>query len=222
MVRKWSFCPSSPFLSGVVLPVLVLIPLIALALDSVTVTVTADSMADTLCPGDQVIAIGVGVLRPLRRLAVSALVRPGAIVLVAPPNLELDDPAATLIVKRVVATAGDNVLIKAGQLFVNTLPQSENYLRLRPEIERKHDWWPVEPDGLGVRPATVESDRYFLLGDNRSASDDSRQHGSYSKDSIVGLVVWVMHSGRREPNTNTSASRVTLRRGHTSQHCSTT
>jgi signal peptidase I len=77
------------------------------------------------------------------------------------------------LVKRVVAVAGDRVVIKAGTLFVNGVAQEEPYL-----LEQNFEGELAE--------MVVPSGRVFVLGDNRNNSGDSRFFGPIDKGSIIG------------------------------------
>ena len=66
-------------------------------------------------------------------------------------------------VKRVVAVPGDTVQISAGRLYINDTPE---------ENADKYDL--MEDSGIAENPLTLGDDEYFVLGDNRNNSKDSR------------------------------------------------
>ena len=80
-------------------------------------------------------------------------------------------------VRRVVACPGDTVQIQDGALYVNGSLYQE-----------KVDVPAMEEAGLAEEPITLASDEFFLLGDNRNNSEDSRfaNIGNVKKDYIVG------------------------------------
>lgn len=81
-------------------------------------------------------------------------------------------------VKRIVATAGDVVELRDGQLFVN------GSLARVPEARGA-----TSPQSPQVRyPYTVPAGAFFALGDNREASSDSRSFGAQPYDRIIGKV----------------------------------
>lgn len=85
---------------------------------------------------------------------------------------------ATNFVKRVVGLPGDVVEIKDGYLYINNEQQPEEFLTHRPNYEM---------------PAyTVPEGKYFVLGDNRSNSNDSHLVGPLDRNMIVGHVRWVV------------------------------
>jgi len=87
------------------------------------------------------------------------------------------DPSVSFI-KRVVGLPGDLVEMRAGQLLVNGLPAPESYL---PEGFRDGDSYP---------PTEVRKGYYFVLGDHRRSSNDSRTWGEVPEKYIYGRAVF--------------------------------
>jgi signal peptidase I len=88
-------------------------------------------------------------------------------------------------IKRVIGLPGDRVRIEAGKVFVNGLPLDETYVPA--EFRDTISW----PQGAAARDAVVPPDMYFVLGDHRSQSSDSRSWGYVQRQSIYGKAVFV-------------------------------
>ena len=86
----------------------------------------------------------------------------------------------TNFVKRVVGLPGDTVEVKDGHLIVNGVIFAEKFLHERP----------VENYG----PITVPEGQYFVMGDNRNNSNDSRRAevGPLERENIIGKVTAVL------------------------------
>jgi signal peptidase I len=92
------------------------------------------------------------------------------------------DPAKSYI-KRVVGVPGDRIRIDAGQVYVNGRALLEDYV-----VDRDRLSWPSPPDSF--RDRTVPSGKYFVLGDNRMFSSDSRSWGFVPRENIYGKAVF--------------------------------
>ncbi len=88
------------------------------------------------------------------------------------------DPEKSYI-KRVIALPGDRLRIDRGEVFVNGELQSEPYV---PEEYR---------DTKSVAAMVVPADAYYMMGDHRSISSDSREFGPVDRDLIYGKAVFV-------------------------------
>ena len=89
-----------------------------------------------------------------------------------------NDPSKSFI-KRVIGLPGDYVRIEEGHVFRNGRPLEEPYL---PESSRDKASW---------GPSRIAQDHYFVLGDHRSSSNDSRNWGAVHRDLIYGKAVFV-------------------------------
>ncbi|MBS1853859.1 MAG: signal peptidase I [Acidobacteria bacterium] len=88
------------------------------------------------------------------------------------------DPQKSYI-KRVIGIPGDVISIDAGQVYVNRQALSEPYV---PDEYR---------DRVSYEEHVVPAGQYFVLGDHRSSSSDSRTWGFVKRDAIYGKAVFV-------------------------------
>ena len=87
------------------------------------------------------------------------------------------DPSKSFI-KRVIAVAGDHIRIDAGQVYVNNEPVDEDYVPA------------AYADQRSLGDVIVPPDSYFVLGDHRSMSNDSRDFGPVREGYIYGKAVF--------------------------------
>lgn len=93
------------------------------------------------------------------------------------------DPEKSYI-KRVIALPGDRLRIVRGQVWVNDQALHESYV---PEAYR---------DTHSMAEMVVPDDTYFMMGDHRSISSDSREFGPVERDLIYGKAVFVYWPAR--------------------------
>jgi signal peptidase I len=79
-------------------------------------------------------------------------------------------------VKRIIAEENDSVRIESGQVYVNDVPLPDDFI---PEEYRSHDDW---------GPQVIPEGYYFVMGDHRNNSSDSRHWGMVPKRYIIGRV----------------------------------
>ncbi|MGD8514702.1 MAG: signal peptidase I [Granulosicoccaceae bacterium] len=83
-------------------------------------------------------------------------------------------------VKRVVALAGDTLVIENGTLILNGKPVAEPYVD---PLNQLRDY------SLAMQTTVVSNDMLFVLGDNRDNSNDSRFWGYLPRDHVIGKVI---------------------------------
>ena len=88
-------------------------------------------------------------------------------------------PSGEYYVKRVIATEGEVVDLKDGILYVDGVPEEGDYILGMTEAQ----------NGIVTYPYTVEKGKYFMVGDNREASMDSRSFGALLENSIKGKLL---------------------------------
>jgi signal peptidase I len=119
-------------------------------------------------------------------------VREGDIVVFSQPPLDhCGGPQAGDLVKRVIALPGQTIYSSGNSIYVNGRLLAEPYL--------PHDdpLGPQIPDASSRHPYRVPPGEFYVMGDNRAISCDSRYWGPISGSSIIGKVVLVWwHNSR--------------------------
>jgi signal peptidase I len=87
------------------------------------------------------------------------------------------DPSQSYI-KRVIGVAGDRIHIDGGQVYVNDQPLDEDYVP------------PAYTDVQSLQEMVVPAQSYFVLGDHRNMSRDSRDFGPVNQSYIYGKAVF--------------------------------
>ncbi len=86
-----------------------------------------------------------------------------------------DGPTPEIFIKRIVGLPGDRVAIQNGTVVVNGAALVEPYV--------------VFPDRRSFAPLTVPAGSFYVLGDNRADSDDSRFWGFVPQTQVIGKAV---------------------------------
>jgi signal peptidase I len=167
--------------------------LLALVIRSLVVqafTIPSGSMMDTLLVGDYILVnkFLYGPELPLTELHLPAFRDPrrGDIIVFKYPQDEKRD-----FIKRIVATPGERVQIRGHQVLVNGKPLAESYTKFADSGVRGAEAYCGY--AYGCEPTIVPPDSYFVMGDNRDNSQDSRYWGFVKRDKIKGkafLIYW--------------------------------
>lgn len=161
--------------------------------------IPSKSMSPTLIPGDFVIvnkaAYGFK-FTPVSTPIAAAPPKMGDIVL-----LKLNEDSGTYYIKRVIGVAGDSVEIKSGILFINDkeLPTEKKQPARDSSILfgafeegfENRKWMTLRSQDYARKnfgPLKVPPSHYFVLGDNRDSTEDSRQWGPVAISLIKGRV----------------------------------
>lgn len=140
-----------------------------------TVHVLGSSMYATLYNNDLLVASKISYkLHPPQR---------GDIVIFKPPDPDVRD-----FIKRVIAVPGDRLRIDHGTVYINGQVLEEPYL---PEKWTYNNSWPATGQDYVLPP-----DHYFVMGDNRNHSSDSRVFGPIDASSILGKAevrIWPLN-----------------------------
>lgn len=122
---------------------------------------------------------------------------------------ETEDGQTKDIVKRVVGLPGDTITYKNDVLYINGKKVDESYLdeykkafeddqlqetyaynTLFQQLAENSDAFTTDSDGNTEFTVKVPKGHYYLLGDDRIVSKDSRAVGSFSKSAIIGEVIF--------------------------------
>jgi signal peptidase I len=191
------------------------------------------SMEDTLLIGDHLLvnkfifAPQGGVLAHL--LPYRDLRRGDVVVFKFTPTDEQTEPGEHFV-KRVIGLPGDHVRIFHRRVFVNGMPVNEPYVRHDPlyanELRAGDDFPPADteylPNATPIWEAEMASvvkngelivppEKYFMMGDNREQSWDSRFWGFVSRSVIIGrpvLIYWSFETARDEYTHNSLSDRI--------------
>ncbi len=138
----------------------------------VNATVPTGSMENTIMTGDRIVAYRLAYLTGKPKRFESVVFR-------------YPDDETQLYVKRIIGLPGEKIVISGGKVYVNgaETPLDDDFIKDAPEGE----WGPYEiPEG-----------HYFMMGDNRNYSEDSRLwRNTYLSDKkILGRVIFKYYPG---------------------------
>lgn len=174
------------------------------------------SMESTLLVGDFLLVnkAAYGAQIPGTHLRIPSIFEPdrGEVVVFNPPH----DPSRNYV-KRVVGLPGDTVEMRGKVLYRNRKPVEEPYVRylnrhpdvVHPGMKWQEDYLVDRGEAHSYRPSrdhwgplVVPDEKYFVLGDNRDDSEDSRHWGFVDRAAIRGrpwLIYYSFDPGLDEP-----------------------
>lgn len=129
----------------------------------------SQSMEPTINPGDHFASVGI------KNDEIDPVGRFDIVVFKPPPNERQKVDEDTRYIFRVIALGGEKFEMRKGVVFINDAPLDESSFEKRASTG-------------DFKPVIVPANEYFLLGDNRPASGDSRYIGTIKRESIDGKV----------------------------------
>lgn len=157
------------------------------------------SMENTLLIGDYILvnkfSYGFSWFNRTKRFLVPRLPKRGDIVVFVYPKDHTKD-----YIKRCVGIPGDVIEVRDKRLYVNGVPQEEPWVKhMDLRILKRGEGLSFDRDNFG--PVTVGAGQYFMMGDNRDNSSDSRDWGTVDERLIKGQA-WIIYwnSNHFRPN----------------------
>jgi signal peptidase I len=139
------------------------------------------------------------------------------IVFVSPYQADNAPDYTPTLVKRLKGMPGDTLYMRSGLLYLNGIPQRQGFAANNPKgddtlTNPDFDWQhkyearntrfgqpPAQPQLGNWGPLVVPKDHYFMMGDNRYCSKDSRFWGIVPKENIRGRPLFVYYSYTPNP-----------------------
>jgi signal peptidase I len=188
-------------------------------------TIPSESMEQTLLIGDYLLVDklcygGGGIWS---RLLPYRMIQRGDIVVFHYPVNPAQD-----FVKRVVALPGDRIRLVNKQVFINGVLQQEGFAQFITKIRNPYRddfprtdapdygvdarWWKQMPKLVEDHQLIVPEGHYFVLGDNRDDSQDSRYWGFVPRENIIGrplIIYWSSGNSNNDlPGSPTAGDRL--------------
>lgn len=176
-----------------------------------TFVITSGSMEGTLLVGDMLMVnrAAIGSRVPLTDIRLPGYSEPRRldVLVFDPPHEE-----SLKLVKRLIGLPGDTLQMRNRILYINGAAQDEPYVKHADIGDEMHPWMEWQRDYLapGVErtsyaptrdnwgPLVLPEDRYFMLGDNRETSLDSRYWGLLEGWRLEGRAVFIYFSYNKE------------------------
>jgi len=176
-----------------------------------TFVITSGSMEDTLLVGDMLMVnrAALGSPVPFTGVRIPGYSEPRRldVIVFDPPHEE-----SLKLVKRLMGLPGDTLQMRNRVLYINGVAQDEPYLKHADVPDDVHPWMEWQRDYLapGVDPLAyaptrdnwgplvIPEDRYFMMGDNRETSLDSRYWGLLEGWRLEGRAIFIYFSYNKE------------------------
>jgi len=181
--------------------------------------IPSESMESTLLVGDFLLVnkqpVALGTSDSFSPLPSEAIHRGDIIVFHDPVDSTLH------LVKRVIGLPGDHLRLRSGHVFINGRPLTEPYAVYRPsppdnfrdnfprfqsadpEIDSR--WWIRMRSLIENGDLIIPTGNYFVMGDNRNDSEDSRYWGFVPSETIVGKPLLIYFSLQQHDSDDTPA-----------------
>ena len=172
--------------------------------------IPSGSMKPTLLEGDFILVNKsiYGIKMPLtgtKLINVSQPKRGDVIVFRYPNDTSID------FIKRVVGVPGDKIRYENKIVYINDEPMTQTFIENTQDVDLSghthevkelsenlyntlHKIWINQDQGDDKKEVTVPAGHYFMMGDNRDASDDSRFWGFVSQELILGKASYIWMS----------------------------
>ncbi len=132
--------------------------------------IPSDSMVPTLHTGDRLVVEKISYLFHPPEFG-------DIIVFQPPPELQRRGyPKDQAFIKRIIGRPGEIIRIAGGKVYLNGKPLQEDYI--------------AEPPNQPFPPIKVPQGEFFVMGDNRNDSNDSRYWGFLPQKNIIGRAVF--------------------------------
>jgi signal peptidase I len=128
--------------------------------------IEGNSMERALKDQERVIITKLGVKNNINRYDIVVLYKP-------------DEPKKSII-KRVIGLPAEIIEIKEGDVYINGRKLPEPYLPKEKDIMFR---------SINMKALLIQEDHYFVIGDNRTVSQDSRVFGPVSREYIYGKTL---------------------------------
>ena len=164
------------------------------------------SMENNLLIGDHLLVnkfVFAPTASPLERalLPIGTIKRGDVMVFKYPEEPERD------FIKRVIGLPGETLEVREKKIYINGKPLDEPYVHFLQQPATSSELSEVTSYDVRERygPVTVPADQYFMMGDNRDNSQDSRYWGFLPRDLVKGkalVIYWSYEAGREDYQDN--------------------